>query len=180
MQGGKGGTLSSTIFTHNFFAGEIASFTAPLFNKIAASSWGRKAANRAGISTYIPFPEFRFFSFRRGLPSRLLRFGRRKKGVVFFHGCYLNYNRPDISKKIRRLLGAFGLDIAVPSQTCCGLPALGNGNLKAARMYAQRNVECLSPYIDAGYDVVYACASCGLSLTQLNTPGFWISPAGKR
>jgi glycerol-3-phosphate dehydrogenase subunit C len=44
------------------------------------------------------------------------------------------------------------------------LPALGNGNLALARSFARKNIASLSNYIDAGYDVIYTCTSCGLCL----------------
>jgi glycerol-3-phosphate dehydrogenase subunit C len=56
------------------------------------------------------------------------------------------------------------VDVVLPPQWCCGLPALGNGNLALAKYFAQKNAASLSNYIDAGYDVVYTCTSCGLCL----------------
>jgi len=159
--------------------GSLASLSAPLFNKIAATKWAKNVSAKMGISTYLPFPEFRFFSLERGLRKSLNLFGRREKKVAFFYGCYLNFNRPDIGRKIRNLLIALGLEVVLPPQTCCGLPALGNANLAAARKYAERNVATLSPYIDAGYDLVYSCTSCGLSLTH-DYPGILDVAGGKK
>jgi glycerol-3-phosphate dehydrogenase subunit C len=62
------------------------------------------------------------------------------------------------------MLQSFSVDVVLPPQWCCGLPALGNGNLALAKSFARRNVASLSNYIDAGYDVVYTCTSCGLCL----------------
>lgn len=176
---GKKGTLASTLFTHNYLMGKFASFSAPIANKLAATKWARNLSTKFGISTYLPFPEFRFFSLERGLRKSLNLFGRRNKKVAFFYGCFLNFNRPDIGRKIRNLLIAMGLEVVLPPQTCCGLPALGNANLGAARRYAERNVDTLSPYIDAGYDIVYSCTSCGLALTN-DYPGILNIPGGKK
>ena len=175
----KGAPFTAELFSHNYVLGKMASLTAPVFNRLAAQRWAKKLASRVGLSTYLRFPEFRFFSLRRGLPAGLRRFDRRKKRVAFFHGCYLNFNRPDIGRKLRILMTAAGLEVIIPHQLCCGLPALGNGNLKAARLYASRNAESLLSYIDAGCDIVYACSSCGQTLTN-DYPGILNLPDGKK
>jgi len=54
----------------------------------------------------------------------------------------------------------------LPPQWCCGLPALGNGNLALAQYFARKNAASLSDYIDAGYDIIYSCTSCGLCLLR--------------
>jgi glycerol-3-phosphate dehydrogenase subunit C len=64
------------------------------------------------------------------------------------------------------MLQSFHINVVLPPQVCCGLPALGNGNLALARTFARKNVASLSNYIDAGYDIVYTCTSCGLCLLQ--------------
>lgn len=162
---GRKRAFAQILFAHNYLAGKAASWTAPVFNRLAATEWAGKMAGRLGISGYLPFPKFKFFSLRGGLPPALRLIDRGKKRVAFFHGCFLKYNRPDIGRTIKTLMQAAEMDVAVPRQFCCGLPALGNGNLKAARMYAQRNVDILSAYVDAGFDIVYSCTSCGLTLT---------------
>ena len=113
-----------------------------------------------GIATYIPFPKFRFrkLSWKKRTPNR------RSRKVAFFYGCFINFYRPDIGRKIIQLLKSFNVDVVLPPQWCCGLPALGNGNLQLARSFALKNTASLSNYIDAGYDILYSCTSCGLCL----------------
>ena len=139
----------------------------------------RKRSQQLGISTYLPFPAYRFFSLEKACRKSLNLFGRREKKVAFFYGCFLNFNRPDIGRKIRNLLIALGMEVVLPPQTCCGLPALGNADLQAAKGYAARNVATLTPYIDAGYDIVYSCTSCGLTLTN-DYPGILNVRGGKK
>ncbi len=175
----KGGYFASNLFAYNHLMGRIASLASPLANRIAATRWARRLAAKAGLSTYLKFPEFRFLSLGKSIRVNYPRWGGKKKKVVFFYGCYLNYNRPDIGRKIRNLLLALNLDVVAPMQTCCGLPALGNGNLKVARKYAEKNAATLAPYIDAGYDIIYSCTSCGLTLTH-EYPGIMGIPEGKK
>lgn len=148
------------LFANNFYLSRLGSVTAPLANRFAGAGIGKKILQRAGITTYIPFPEFSFRTMKKQPKAA----GRGSRKVAFFYGCFINFYRPDIGARIIRLLESLNIDVVVPPQWCCGLPALGNGNLDLARYFARKNVASLSDYVDAGYDIVYSCTSCGLCL----------------
>ncbi|MCX5849501.1 MAG: anaerobic glycerol-3-phosphate dehydrogenase subunit C [Deltaproteobacteria bacterium] len=153
-------TAAHLLFANNYYLSALGSLTAPIANMVASTETGKKFFRKMGISTYIPFPKFRFRTLRN--EKKNLNTGIKK--VAFFFGCFINFYRPDIGRKIVRLLSAMNVDVVLPPQWCCGLPALGNGNLALAKYFAQKNAASLSNYIDAGYDVVYTCTSCGLCL----------------
>ena len=163
------------LFANNYYLSALGSLTAPLSNRIASSNIGKKTFRAMGISSYIPFPKFRFKTMRREKKS--IRRGTRK--VAFFYGCFINFYRPDIGRRIVRLLTAMDVDVVLPPQWCCGLPALGNGNLALARYFAEKNAASLANYIDAGYDVVYTCTSCGLCLLN-DYPGILELPQARK
>ncbi|MDT8273592.1 MAG: anaerobic glycerol-3-phosphate dehydrogenase subunit C [Desulfomonilia bacterium] len=167
--------FSSHLFANTYYFSGLGSLAAPVFNRV--SSWGisKGVMSLLGIATSLPFPSFRFFTLQRGWKRK----GRGVRKVVFFHGCFLNFNRPDIGRGIRDLLTSHGVQVIIPKQSCCGLPALGNGDLDMARKYAQQNAATLARYIDKGYDVVYACTSCGLTLVR-DYPGVLDIPLGKK
>jgi glycerol-3-phosphate dehydrogenase subunit C len=166
--------FSSHLFANAYYLGVLGSSFAPVFNKVAALGITKKTLGLLGVSTEHDLPPFRF--------RTLTRSWRRKgkgRNVVFFHGCHLNNNRPDIGRGIRDLLAFMGCRVVMPSQTCCGLPALGNGDLDMAKKYAKKNASILTSYIDKGFDVVYACTSCGLTLVQ-DYPGIFDVMGGKK
>ena len=166
--------FSSHMFANIYYLGALGSSVAPLFNKVAALNITKKTLNMLGISTTLDLPRFRFRTLERGWRRK----GKGKK-VVFFHGCHLNYNRPDIGRTIRDLLASMGCKVVMPSQTCCGLPAMGNGDLDMARKFAHKNAFTLTSYIDRGFDVIYGCTSCGLTLTH-DYPGILDVPGGMK
>jgi glycerol-3-phosphate dehydrogenase subunit C len=168
-------TLAYLFFANNYYLSALGSLTAPVANRIAATGVGKKIFEALGISTYIPFPKFQFRTLRSEKKSR----SKKARKVAFFYGCFINFYRPDIGRKIIRLLSSFDIDVVLPPQWCCGLPALGNGNLPLARFFAQKNAVSLSNYIDAGYDIVYTCTSCGLCLLH-DYPGILKIPQGKK
>lgn len=168
-------TLAYLLFANNYYLSALGSLTAPIANTIAATAIGKKIFRAMGIATYIPFPKFRF----RTLHSEKKNLSKSTKKVAFFYGCFINFYRPDIGRKIIQLLTSFNIDVVLPPQWCCGLPALGNGNLALARSFAEKNAASLSDYIDAGYEVVYTCTSCGLCLLH-DYPGILEIPQGKK
>ncbi|MFO7570334.1 MAG: anaerobic glycerol-3-phosphate dehydrogenase subunit C [Smithellaceae bacterium] len=155
-------TPAHLLFANNYYLSGFGSLTAPLANRMAATKTGKKLFNAMGISTTVPFPKFSFRTMKNGKKVR----SRRARKVAFFYGCFINFYRPDIGQKIIQLLNALNVDVVLPPQWCCGLPALGNGNLALARSFALKNASSLANYIDAGYDVIYSCTSCGLCLLE--------------
>jgi glycerol-3-phosphate dehydrogenase subunit C len=163
------------MFANNYYLGTLGSLAAPIANRIAATGIAKKFFNLAGISTYMPFPSFDFISMNKGRRKS----GKGQKKVVFFYGCFLNFNRPDIGRKIRDMLISLDLEVVMPSQVCCGLPALGNGQIDLARKFATKNAAVFGEYINKGYDLIYSCTSCGLTLTH-DYPGILGIASGRK
>ncbi|TKX52510.1 anaerobic glycerol-3-phosphate dehydrogenase subunit C, partial [Halorubrum sp. SS7] len=88
------------------------------------------------------------------------------KRVAYFHGCYSNYNTPEVGKAMVRVYEHFGYEVMVPPQKCSGTPMFANGMLKDARRHAETNVENLVEAIGEGADVIASCTSCSMSLRQ--------------
>ncbi len=168
-------TPAHLLFANNYYLSALGSLTAPLANFIAETRTGKFIFRKMGISTHLPFPEFRF----RKMSREKKRLSRNARKAAFFYGCFINFYRPDIGRKIIQLLSTLNVDVVLPPQWCCGLPALGNGNLALAKYFAQKNASSLSDYIDAGYDIIYSCTSCGLCLTR-DYPGILDIPQGRK
>lgn len=89
-----------------------------------------------------------------------------EKRVAYFHGCYSNYNTPEVGKAMVRVFEFFGYEVLVPPQKCSGTPMFANGMLPDARRAAETNVTELSAAIEDGADIIASCTSCSLSLRQ--------------
>ena len=97
-------------------------------------------------------------------PRRLSGIERAGERALFFPGCFLTYNRPDLLEKILILLAANGVTAEVASSGCCGVPAAANSNLAEARHRAQATMKSLHSAVQAGIPVLTSCASCGHQL----------------
>jgi glycerol-3-phosphate dehydrogenase subunit C len=65
-----------------------------------------------------------------------------------------------------RILEKNGFEVIIPSQNCCGLPLLSNGEFAAARGYHQSNVQSLVKYARQGIPIVGTSTSCTLTLKE--------------
>jgi len=87
-----------------------------------------------------------------------------RQHVLFFPGCFVRYNQPDLGRKVIELLDRNGFSVEVASTGCCGVPAIANGDVAQARAMARANVRVLAEGIEAGMRIVTACSSCGYML----------------
>jgi len=61
--------------------------------------------------------------------------------VSYFHGCYVNYNYPQLGKDLVKVLNAVGWGVhLLDKEKCCGVALVANGLYKQARRQAQTNV----------------------------------------
>jgi len=88
------------------------------------------------------------------------------KRVAYSHGCYANYNTPEVVRAMVRVYEELGYEIVVPEQGCSGMPKFANGFLEDAERHAETNVEHVGAAIDDGYDVIATCSSCSMALRQ--------------
>jgi glycerol-3-phosphate dehydrogenase subunit C len=96
-------------------------------------------------------------------PARAMVTADRMR-VVFFPGCFIRYNRPELGRKVIDLLERNGFAVDVASTGCCGVPASANGEQAEARAAARANVRSLANQVNAGIRIVTACSSCGTML----------------
>ena len=134
-----------------------------------------------GISGEREFPTFATETFREWWAARggaaasreRAREARERRGesgtdkkVAYFHGCYANYNTPEVGRALVRTFEHFGYELVVPEQRCSGTPMFANGMLADARRAAGVNVSSMADLVAEGYDAVASCTSCSMSLRQ--------------
>ncbi|MFB6110921.1 MAG: anaerobic glycerol-3-phosphate dehydrogenase subunit C [Halobacteriaceae archaeon] len=135
-----------------------------------------------GITRQREFPAFATETFRewwarrggRAASQERAQAARRRRGepetaekkVAYFHGCYSNYNTPEVGKALVRVYEQFGYELVVPEQGCSGTPMFANGMLSDARRHAETTLSSMADLIDAGYDAVASCTSCSMALRQ--------------
>jgi glycolate oxidase iron-sulfur subunit len=135
-----------------------------LFRKIPDSSGMHRRFPLPLVGRGQMVPELADTPFRQAHENRF----KAKEGagqVMFFTGCMANYAYTGIAESTVRVLNALDVEVLVPdSQTCCGAPMLLNGDTKAWKKLARKNLDALRP--DSDVPVVVPCSTCGMTLKK--------------
>jgi len=141
--------------------GKMLSLVPPLTNFMLGLKLVRKLMeNTMYITARRSFPAYT----RPTLRTTASRANSANKKIIFFPGCSITYNRPDLGKKVATLLSLFGYEVQIAQPICCGVPAIANGDRALAAELAERNLNALAAELNAGTPVLAACASCGHQL----------------
>ncbi len=161
--GREKGSLRDNMLGRPELLAKLGSFHVGLTNFILGQQLTKSTLEKTlAISKHRSFPTYREESFDRWFRQRK-PFTSDKK-VVYFAGCYTNYNQPEVGRSVVQILERNGYQVIVPEQNCCGLPLVGNGYLDAAQEKAEKNLNSFLPYVSDGYKVIASCTSCGLTL----------------
>jgi len=86
--------------------------------------------------------------------------------IVYFIGCWGNYNAPQVGKALMEVMRRNRHDVFVPRQHCCGLPMMANANVRGAEKYFRRAVDALYAAAYPDGIVLTTCPSCNLMLRR--------------
>jgi Fe-S oxidoreductase len=86
--------------------------------------------------------------------------------VALFSSCLVNYSYAEVGRAAVDVLEHNGVEVALPTQQCCGMPSMSVGDLNGAVEKAKANVAALLPWIDRGYRIVTPMPSCSLMLKK--------------
>jgi Fe-S oxidoreductase len=139
----------------------LASKMPRLYNAVAATGLARKAASLAGIDPRRNLPRVTERTFSRRFPSLPQGDGPE---LALFNDTWNEYQRPEIGEGAVRVLAASGARVSLPEVVCCGRPMLSEGLVEPARENARRNLDLLTPLIDAGIPLVGLEPSCILTM----------------
>jgi glycerol-3-phosphate dehydrogenase subunit C len=170
----KGRTLRDWLLGHTRLLSRFGSLTAPLANFGNRNPLFRLLMERVvGIHRRRPLPKYQWLTFeswfkrhardRSPLPALPRELGREKRSVAYFYGCWVDFNERRLGQQVVSVLERNGIEVIVPRQQCCGIPAVVNSNSDLARKYGVENVRRLSA-LPAGVDIIASSTSCGLML----------------
>jgi glycerol-3-phosphate dehydrogenase subunit C len=141
----------------------------PLNRLSPLSALAKKALDIHSQRSLPVFPKESFFAWAR--KKRLSAPGKHAEKdlprVAYFAGCSAGYLFPDVAKAAVGLLEQNGIQVFVPSQDCCSMPLIMEGNQKTAGKRIQANLETLGACVREGYDIVCSCPTCGYFFKKL-------------
>jgi len=83
--------------------------------------------------------------------------------AVLFQTCYVQNNEPEIGRDVVAVMEKNGVDLAcVEGLGCCGMPSWERGDLDTLRERAKKNLDVLTPWVEAGAKVLVVNPTCSM------------------
>ena len=90
------------------------------------------------------FPKYSFGTFESWYKKQADKQKQYAKQVSFFHGCYANYNNPQLGKDLVKVFNALNIGVQLlKKEKCCGVALISNGLINQAKKQAQVNVSSI-------------------------------------
>lgn len=100
--------------------------------------------------------------------------------VAYFAGCSAGYLFPEVARAAVALLRGNGIAVYVPTQQCCGMPTLVEGDRHTTLERMSANLRVLLEAVAEGFTVVCSCPTCGFLMKILLRQGAYFSKAYQR
>lgn len=159
--------LRDAILSHTDLMGTMNTPFAPIVNKITHLKVTNFLLEKTlNVSRHRSLPNYSFGSFRSWYKRHALKQQQQfAQKVAYYHGCYVNYNNPELGKQLIKVLNFFNIGVMLlEKEKCCGLPLTVNGFPKRAEKQASFNIEYLEKAIEQQLEVVGTSSSCTLNL----------------
>ena len=158
--------LRDQILASTDFMGTLARPFAPIVNAVTDLGVTKKVLDFAlDIDHRRTFPKYSGRSFESWLKRRSKEQAAFPEQVAYFHGCYVNYNYPQLGKDLVKVLNALGVGVQLlEKEKCCGIAMITNGMAREAAKHATHNVEVLGKAVSAGLKVVTTSSTCALTI----------------
>ncbi|KJS88417.1 MAG: hypothetical protein JM58_01250 [Peptococcaceae bacterium BICA1-8] len=102
-------------------------------------------------------PKFSGRSFRNQVP-RINNVENSKIRAAYFTGCVTNFVNHQVGSSVLEILKRNNVELIIPEQYCCGVPAVASGDMETGRILAERNINIFTE-LDVDY-IITDCASC--------------------
>ncbi|MBO4660501.1 MAG: anaerobic glycerol-3-phosphate dehydrogenase subunit C [Prevotella sp.] len=126
--------------------GSLTTMVAPIVNfSISLTPTKFLMHNVLGIDKHRTFPAYsaqKFETwFKRHAAKKQEEFDKK---VSYFHGCYVNYNFPQMGKDFVTIMNAVGYGVRLlEKEKCCGVALIANGMPKMAKSQGELNINSM-------------------------------------
>ena len=111
------------------------------------------------------FPKYSGRSFEGWMGRHRKEQAAYEEQAAYFHGCYVNYNYPQLGKDLVKVLNALGVGVQLlDREKCCGVAMIVNGMSAGAAKNAAVNIESIQKAVDKGLKVLTTSSTCTLTL----------------
>lgn len=160
-------TLRDAILSHTDLMGTLSTPFAPIVNMTTGLKPVRKLLDKAlKIDHRRELPKYSLGTFRHWYKKQAAEQAKFADQVAFFHGCFVNYNHPQLGKDLVSVFNAMGIGVQLlKREKCCGVPLIANGFIEQAKKLARVNAESLTDaVIGKGIPVVATSSTCAFTI----------------
>ena len=145
--------------------GGMATTFAPIVNLALSLDITKNVLDSTfGVSAHASMPKYaskRFEQWFKKVKSHQEGYSRF---VEYFHGCYVNYNYPQLGQDFVTLMNACGYGVHIlEKQKCCGVALIANGFASQATSAAKANLASIRK---ASQPVLTTSSSCTLTIKE--------------
>ena len=160
-------SLRDMMLANTDIVGTMASPFAPLANPVLKLKPVKAILHGVmGIDKHRTFPDYsnrKFESwFKKEAASSQDKYS---KHVSYFHGCYVNYNYPQLGKDLVKVMNAVGYGVhLLEKEKCCGVALIANGMSKQAKRQGEVNMSSMRKAIANGDAVLTTSSTCTFTM----------------
>ena len=161
--------LRDRILASTDLMGTLARPFAPIVNGVTRLGITRTVLDATlQIDAHRTFPKYSSSSFESWLRKHEKEQAAFPEQVAYFHGCYVNYNYPQLGKDLVKVLNALGVGVQLLEQEkCCGIALITNGMSKQALRHATHNTAQLrKAALERGLRIVSTSSTCTMTLRE--------------
>ena len=112
------------------------------------------------------FPKYSFGTFESWYKKQATKQTAYPKQISYFHGCYVNYNNPQLGKDLVKVMNALGIGVQLlEKEKCCGVALISNGFINQAKKQANTNIASIrKSVIEKKLPVLATSSTCTFTI----------------
>ena len=159
--------LRDMMLANTDFVGSMTSPFAPIVNPLLKLKPVKALLHGVmGIDKHRTFPNYSSQKFetwfkKEAAPNQ----DQYNKHVSYFHGCYANYNYPQLGKDFVKVMNAVGYGVhLLEKEKCCGVALIANGLSEQAKRQGEVNMASMRKAIAKGHPVLTTSSTCTFTM----------------
>lgn len=159
--------MRDAVLSNTDIMGKMNTPFAPIINTITGLKATKFLLEKTlQVSRHRSLPKYAFGTFRSWYLKKQVEQQRQYKDkIAYYHGCYVNYNNPQLGKELIEVFNSMDIGVALlEKEKCCGLPLAVNGFPEKAKKLAKFNLKELEKMVEQELDVVGTSSSCTMNL----------------
>lgn len=164
-----GTSIRDYILANTGLVGGVATKMAPVVNFALGSKPVKTMVHTAmGIDKHRQLPTYSSQKFESWFKKKAkAQQDDFPKHVSYFHGCYVNYNYPQLGKDLVKVMNAIGYGVhLLKKEKCCGMPLIANGMPKQAAKQGDVNMESMRKSVAEGRKIIATSSTCTFTMRE--------------